>query len=40
MASFLIGLLIGGIIGIFVMAILVAASREDDRISRYYSENE
>ncbi len=40
MAGFLIGLLIGGIIGVFVMALMNAASRAEDEMKRYYSNTE
>ena len=40
MAGFLIGLMIGGFLGVCVMALMVAASREDERTERYYSQKE
>lgn len=40
MAGFLIGLLIGGLFGVFVMALMNAASKEDEAITRYYSNKE
>lgn len=40
MLGFFIGLLIGGIIGVFVMALMNAASRSDDEMSGYYSQKE
>ncbi len=40
MAGFIIGIMIGGIIGVFLMALLNASSREDDRMSDYYSKKE
>ena len=40
MIGFIIGLLAGGFLGVFVMALLNAASREDEQWKRYYSDGE
>lgn len=40
MLGFFIGLLIGGLVGVAVMAMLHAASREDDRMQDYDAEYE
>ncbi|MBQ7218331.1 MAG: DUF3789 domain-containing protein [Ruminococcus sp.] len=40
MTGFVIGLMVGGAAGVFVMALLNAASHEDDWMSGYYSDGE
>ncbi len=40
MVGFVIGLMVGGFIGVFVMALMNAASKEDEQMSRYYSNEE
>ena len=40
MAGFLIGIMIGGFIGVLIMAMMNAASRADDETEHYYSEKE
>lgn len=40
MLGFVIGLMIGGLVGVCMMAILSVASSEDDWMERYYSDKE
>lgn len=40
MVGFLIGLMIGGFLGICVMALMNAASQADEQMKRYYSNKE
>ncbi len=40
MVGFLIGLITGGVIGIFIMALMKIASDSDEETRRYFSENE
>lgn len=39
MIGFIIGLFVGGIMGIVIMSLMAAASREDDRMERSGREN-
>ncbi len=40
MVGFIAGLMIGGFLGVFVMALMSAASQEDEQISRHFSNKE
>ncbi len=40
MIGFIIGLMIGGVFGVFIMALMNAASSEDDRTAHYSSDKE
>lgn len=40
MVGFIIGLTVGGIFGVFIMALLSAASKADDEMEQHFSKNE